>query len=51
MLDKGEVVCVITSVGSPARPADVREVDNVNCLDDYNMQIATFTEWINEWAR
>ena len=39
LLDEGEFVgvYVVTSVGGPVRPADVGEVDNLNCLDDCNM--------------
>ena len=32
--DEGEFVGVVTSVVGPVRPADVGEVDNLNCLDD-----------------
>ena len=32
--DEGEIVGVDTSVGGLVRPADVGEVDNLNCLDD-----------------
>ena len=35
--DEGEIVGVVTSVGGLVRPADVGNVDNLNCLDDCGM--------------
>ena len=41
LLDKGEFVVFVTSVGWPARPADVGEIDDLNCPDDCNIQYIT----------
>ena len=37
LVDEGEFVGVVTSVGGSVRPAAVREVDDLNFLDDCNM--------------
>ena len=37
LVDEGEFVGVVTSVGWSVRPAAVGEVDDLNCLDDCKM--------------
>ena len=37
LLDESEFVGVVAFVGGPVGPADVGEVDNLNCPDDCNM--------------